>query len=508
MELNHVLEPVPARDWLILAVVFLGVLALIGLSELIRRTLGWPTEFTRKLVHILVGVLMFFAPILLTTSLPMVVIGSFFTLSNWIALRQGWLKGMHGARVSYGTVFYPLSFTVLVLLCWPDHVAIIIAAMLVLALGDAAAAIVGETIAHPQEYVLIGERKSLEGSATMFVVTAAVVLAVLHFYPYNGTMTPLALGESALYAVLVAVLTTAAEALGRRGNDNLTVPLTTALVLFFLLTHDGDAIRQFTTGVGLAGMAAIVSWRVGFLAPSGAVALLLLASVIFGFGGWAWTVPILTFFILSSILSRVGRRVKARYDQVFEKGSRRDAYQVLANGGIPGALMILHMFTGAEMHYIYYLAALAAATADTWATEIGTMAGQRPRLITSMQPVEPGRSGGITPIGLLGAALGAIVLTASGMPFLPAGTQFLPVGAVIVAAGFAASLVDSAMGATVQVQYRCRSCAAITERAVHCDGTTEIASGFAWINNDAVNFISIIVAPLAAHAGALLLHPA
>ena len=50
---------------------------------------------------------------------------------------------------------------------------------------------------------------------------------------------------------------------------------------------------------------------------------------------------ILTFFILSSLLSRLGRSAKARYDLIFEKGSRRDHAQVLANGGIAGALMVL-----------------------------------------------------------------------------------------------------------------------------------------------------------------------
>lgn len=508
MNLSHLFEPVPPRDWLIILGLFLGIVALISISEIFRRRRQWSEEFNRKLVHILVGLLMFFIPILLQTSLPMVLIAAFFTLANFIALRKGWLKGMHGARHSpstgsehnpsagsghsYGTVFYPLSFLILVLLCWPDQVVIIIAAMMVLALGDAAAAIVGESLSRPHEYVLIADRKSREGSLAMFLVSGAVIFLILKFYPFRDhQLATLSLATALWFALLVAAITTAAEALSSRGSDNLSVPLSAALVLYFVLNQEAAAIRQFTLGTGLGGLAALISYRLRFLTASGATATFLLAAVIFGFGGWKWTLPILTFFVLSSLLSKIGKTAKSRYELIFEKGSQRDYAQVLANGGVAGALMIVHMFTEDPYLYYYYLAALAAATADTWATEIGTLARQQPRLITSGRKVPTGTSGGITPMGLLSALAGALVIGLSGLAFFnPLEARILP---LIAFSGLLASLLDSYLGATLQAQYRCSICQKITEKTRHCAGNpTDRISGRRWINNDMVNFLNTL----------------
>jgi uncharacterized protein (TIGR00297 family) len=492
MNLTHLLEPVPTRDWLIIAALFTGIVILIALSEILRRTMNWPEEFNRKAVHILVGMLMFFIPILLKTSLPMVLIAAFFTISNFIALQKGLLKGMHGARHSYGTVYYPLSFLILVLLCWPDYVVIIIGAMMVLALGDAAAAIVGESIHHPHEYVLIEDRKSLEGSLTMFLVSGAVIFLILQFYPFLESTLNIDSPWIALwFALLAAAITTAAEALGSKGSDNLSVPLSTALILYFLLTHNLQEIQQFTIGTLLGGAAAIFSYRLRFLTLSGAAATFILAAIIFGFGGWQWTLPILTFFILSSLLSKAGRALKSRYDLIFEKGSRRDYVQVLANGGVAGALMILFMFYEEPQIYYLYLAALAAATADTWATEIGTLTGQQPRLVTTFRSVPPGTSGGITAAGSGGALLGALVIALTGRIFSNPLSQV--VLAAVTISGFLGSMVDSYLGATLQVQFSCPSCRKITEKKIHCDGQRTIpVSGFRWMNNDMVNFLNTL----------------
>ena len=492
---SHILEPVPTRDWIIISTLFIGILILIAISEFIRRRLQWSPEFTRKLVHILVGVMMFFIPILLQTSSPMVLIATFFIITNLFALKKGVLKGMHGARESYGTAFYPLSFLILVLLCWPQHVVIIIAAMMVLALGDAAAAIVGEALRKPHEYILIKDQKSYEGSATMFLTSGLAVFQILYFYPFESGSGVQSALIAFWFAIITAIIATAAEALSGKGSDNLTVPLFTALILYYLLNHSVDENIRFSAGVALGIFAAIISFRLRFLSASGAVATFLLASIRFGFGGWKWTVPILTFFILSSLLSKVGKKLKSRYDLVFEKSSRRDFGQVLANGGIAGILMILYMFYELQEIYILYLAALATAAADTWATEIGTLARSKPRLITNFSSVPAGTSGGITLLGIISATLGALTIAISGWLFFSndfvSNTLLLVV--LITFGGVVGSLIDSLFGATIQIQYRCPDCQQVTEKTHHCQGKlTNPVSGISIINNDMVNFLSSV----------------
>ncbi len=497
MNFNHVFQPVPTRDWVIISILFVGISLFILISEAIRKHYHWSEEFTRKLVHISVGILMFFAPILLSTSLPMILIAAFFTIVNFVALRKGLLKGMHGKRQSYGTVFYPISFLILVLFAWSQYKILIVAPMLLLAVGDALAAIVGESLPRPHSYLLISEKKSLEGSAAMFVSSTIILFFILIYFPFESDFQVNSAWVALWLSVLTAILATAAEALSSKGSDNLSVPLFSAIILFYLISHTFQENIQLTLGTVLGGIVAYFSYRWKFLSASGAVATFLLASVIFGFGGWEWTIPILTFFLLSSLLSRMGKGIKQQFDLIFEKGHQRDYAQVLANGGVAGSMMILFMFYKNPLIYLYYLAALAAATADTWATEIGILLRQRPRFILNLRPVPPGTSGGITLAGLLAAFLGAAILTISGYAFLNSKISLSSVGLfwLITGSGFMGSIIDSYLGATLQGQYRCSVCGKITEKKVHCQhAPTALVSGVNWVNNDIVNFLNTLSA--------------
>ncbi len=494
MDFSHFFQPVPISDWISILLLFGGIGLLIFLSELLRQYLQWPGEFTRKFVHILVGVMMFFIPILLQSSLPMVLIAAVFTIVNWVTVRKQLLPAMNDARESYGTAYYPFAFLILVLFAWPDHIIIIIIAMLVLALADTAAAIVGESLPSPHKFSLTGDEKSLEGSLAMWVVSFLVIATLLYFPPYQ-IFSGLALSTALGYAALTATIATAAETLSRKGSDNLIVPLSVALVIYFLLTRSSAEIIQFSLGMLLGGIAAILFWKLRLLATSGAMATFLLATVIFGFGGWQWTLPILAFFIPSSLLSKVGKRIKTRYDLVFEKGSERDFAQVFANGGVPGIIMIVYMLTGNDVYFLYYLAALAAASADTWATELGTLVRHQPRLITTLRKVAAGTSGGITFPGTISATAGAALIAFSSFVF-PIGISWGQVG-LITLAGLAGSMIDSLLGATIQVQYRCEICGKVTEKTMHCeDRPTGAFRGISWINNDIVNIASIIGATI------------
>lgn len=481
-------QPVPTGDWTLLGLLFAGICLLVGLAEILRFWMNGPREVTRKIVHVLVGVMASTGTVWLETALPLALLGAVFTVANTVAFRQGWFKSMHGDGRSIGTPLYPLSFLVLVLFCWPDR-GVIVAAMLVLAFGDAGAAVVGGGVARPHRYVLVADSKSLEGSVAMFVISGAVLLLVLHLFPFEAPF------ETPVYLMVpvMAVLATAAEASSRRGSDNVSVPLVTAFMLWYMMHHAPDASLMLAVGTALGGLVAVLSWRAGLLTGSGAVATFWLAVPVFGFGGWMWTAPMVTFFLLSSLLSKVGRRVKAQYDLMFEKGDRRDWAQVVANGGIAGGLMVLFTISGDSDLYLYYCIALAAATADTWATELGTLSKGQPRLVTTFRKVAAGTSGGVTVIGLLGAFTGALVIAMVG--WLWAGDAQMILWVTL--SGVVGSLMDSFLGTTVQAQYRCSMCEQVTEKRLHCEGAhTDLLSGVSWIRNDVVNFSSSVGAVL------------
>ena len=256
---------------------------------------------------------------------------------------------------------------------------------------------------------------------------------------------------------------------------------------------------QLLIGFGLAVVISTVAYAARSLSLSGALAAVGLGTVVFGLGGAAWTALLLGFFISSTLLSKLFKRRKHAAEEKYAKGSRRDAAQVLANGGIAGAAVILQ---AAFPHWSVPLfamgaGALAAANADTWATELGILARRKPRLITTCQSVEPGTSGGITLLGTLAAGAGALliaVLAAWGWPeqALPAGYErlfWLASLAVVTLAGLLGSLIDSLLGATVQAIYHCPACGKETEaHPLHKCGTpTQQVRGWRWLGNDGVN---------------------
>jgi uncharacterized protein (TIGR00297 family) len=230
------------------------------------------------------------------------------------------------------------------------------------------------------------------------------------------------------------------------------------------------------------------SLKFKLLTTSGIVAASILAIVIFGFGSWKWMIPISVFFVLSSILSIIRQKKNKDVEIYFDKSSQRDKWQVLANGGLSIPLVTLHYFNPSELLYYLYISIIASVTADTWATEVGTLQKNKTFSIINFHKVEQGTSGGISLMGLAGAALGAFTIALSSLIWILPG--FYGVILIIVVTGFLCSLIDSLLSAKLQAQYKCLICNRIIEKKNHCGNSTHLFRGFHWINNDAVNFFT------------------
>lgn len=248
----------------------------------------------------------------------------------------------------------------------------------------------------------------------------------------------------------------------------------------------------------LALIAVIIGWQMGWLSLDGAFASFGVGIIIFGLGGIKWAVVLLIFFVGSSILSKSFKSKKNDSEKYSAKGSKRDATQVLANGGLACLFVLSHVaFPDRWWPWVGFCAAVAAANADTWATEIGALSKDLPTLITNGRQVQKGASGGISLEGILGSIAGAgvIALAAWGLwpdPSMGNFWVFLAIGM----AGVTGSLVDSFLGATLQRVEFCPKCQVETEKApFHSCGTeTVYKRGCKWLNNDGVNFICTLAA--------------
>jgi len=251
---------------------------------------------------------------------------------------------------------------------------------------------------------------------------------------------------------------------------------------------------QVLLGFVISALIGFIGYRKKSLSKNGVAGAILTGTPIFGFGGWQWGILLIAFFVSSSFLSIFKSKYKEKVSEKFDKGHQRDWAQTLANGGFSALMAIGHSLFPSPWWWIAFIGAIATVNADTWATELGVLSRQQPRLITSGKRVPHGTSGGITGGGSL-AAFSAALLIAGLASVLKFDPIYSAAGVIIAGsfAGFFGAMVDSVIGATGQIMYQCPTCGQKTEQKFHhtCDDMpTKVVSGMAWLNNDAVNFIS------------------
>jgi uncharacterized protein (TIGR00297 family) len=226
---------------------------------------------------------------------------------------------------------------------------------------------------------------------------------------------------------------------------------------------------------------------IAVLSRSGGAAAVVIGTAALA-AGWAWVLLLVLFFVSSVALTRFRASTKAaRTGRLVAKGGPRDAAQVFANGGVFALGAVLWLVSGWDGWRALSGGALAAATSDTWATEVGMLAAHAPRSIVSGRRVPTGTSGGVSAPGLAaamaGAAFVALASLAVGWPRAAA--------AAALAGGIAGSTIDSLLGATLQARRWCDRCGEPTERRRHiCGAQTRVAGGIGWLENDAVNVLS------------------
>jgi len=261
-------------------------------------------------------------------------------------------------------------------------------------------------------------------------------------------------------------------------------------------------------GIGLAGSLAVASaaYAKRSLSVSGAAAAIVTGTLLFGWGSAAWFGSLIAFFLSSSLLSKWKKAARGEAEGGYEKGGRRDAWQVAANGGLALLLCAANQLWPDPLWLAAFVGALAAVNADTWATEIGGLSKSKPRSLLTGAPVPPGTSGGVTVLGLAASACGGLFIGAAAYALLqatPAASHLaadtgvlaaglLPLLLAAFAGGMAGSLADSAIGAAWQRMNRCTVCGKEIERAEHCGKPAVRIRGLRWMGNDAVNVLGSI----------------
>jgi len=249
----------------------------------------------------------------------------------------------------------------------------------------------------------------------------------------------------------------------------------------------------------VAVIIAALAWAAGALTVAGAGMAAIIGALCI-LAGWSWAALLILYFVVAVACTRLGAAAKERRTAaVVAKSGRRDAVQVLANGGVFALAAFLSGQSAAPNAAVLAAVAagaLAASAADTLATEIGTLVGGAPRSVIDWRAVPPGTSGGVSAAGSLAMLCGAVLVA------FAAGSMGLTGHLVAVAlGGIAGAVSDSLLGALVQARRHCPRCDLATEQRVHdCGTATELAGGVAWLDNDLVNLCATLVGAMVAAA--------
>lgn len=475
-------------DWLGLILSYVMVFAFLGLSTVLKTRFSLSEYLTRKIVHIGVSNWWFIAVFLMDDTL----LASFgpitFIFLNYLSHRFEIFKGMETKEKSnLGTIYFPISLLILVLLSYSGIIPKAAAGIGILVMGyaDGMAAIVGRKIG--KNWFGFASRKSLEGSLTFFLVAFAVSFAYLLMDPSVLT----GFNSALLYALLIGLTGMIIEMVTPFGLDNLSVPLMTAIVVHTLVLND----YRLVLAVLVNFVIATAAFKREAISKSGFVAGFVVGSIIFVSSLVAYSM-LMTFFVSSSVMSRIGKARKRVAMSVSEKGQKRDYVQVLANSVVGVVTSVLYGLTGSNVFLVATAICFATANADTWASEIGNLSPRNPVSIITFRRVRRGFSGGITLLGTLASLLGSLtiagVLYAFASPAL--GDQMLNAILLVSIAGFFGGIVDSLLGATVQVKYVSRRGEMFEKEPKHLGNENYERRGWKVINNDMVNVISSAVA--------------
>ncbi len=213
-------------DPIALVLAFVYVAVILALGEGLRRTFKLSVEFTRKFVHVGVGMIAFVLVAVFKEWQWAIIPPLVFILLNYISYRRQLFTAMEtGEKGQLGTVYFPISFSILIPLLWSQPV-LLVASLMPMTWGDAFAAILGKLYGK-HTFTVFGQTRSMEGTLVMFAFSFVAVFATLLFFAQP-------LDTSLILAFVVALVAALVEAVSPLGIDNLTVPLTSAVVLVVL----------------------------------------------------------------------------------------------------------------------------------------------------------------------------------------------------------------------------------------------------------------------------------
>lgn len=210
-------------NWIGITLILTILISLLTTLKWYKRTFSPHPEVVRKLLHIGMGLAILPAPWLFDAAWPALVL-AVVTVPALSALRSSRLRGSWGSvlcgvgrQKSLGEIYFVGGVAALFFLTGDNPLYFSIS-ILLLALADAAAALVGIRYGR-RHYTTLDGDKTLEGSLAFLIIAFVCIQAPLLLF------SSLPVVEILLIALLVSFLLMMVEAIAWRGLDNLFIPI-------------------------------------------------------------------------------------------------------------------------------------------------------------------------------------------------------------------------------------------------------------------------------------------
>ena len=196
---------------------------------------------------------------------------------------------------------------------------------------------------------------------------------------------------------------------------------------------------------------------------------------------------LLVSYFISFIISFVRKKI-------FKKGKKhsegRKFIQIFVNGILGTISVTIFHFTENKSFYLLALLCIAGSLIDSISSDIGSLSKKNPIDIIGFKKMEGKLSGGITFLGTTSALIASIGLGIYATLISNIKFNFV---LVIIALIFLQTIVDSVIGSTLQVKYKCGVCGTLTEERIHCNSEVLYHKGIKAIDNNVVNLLSSVI---------------
>ena len=462
---------------IVVSLVYIAII--MAIASFCYQKKQFSIEDSRKFVHVGLSNWWLIAMLFFDNWIWASILPACFIVINLLNLKFNFIKGIERPKTqkSLGTVYYCIALTILAVVLFRTEQLKYIGAIAVLILGyaDGIGGLISEYLGK-HEFGF--GHKSAEGSFAVFTISFVISYVLFNMLLYSD----LALE----YSFFIACFATMIELFSIGGIDNLTLPLGTALVTYMLIRE--PLFTKFSLAFAISGLVVWVALLNRMLSYAGGISAMVLGVIMFYYDGPVAALAVIFFFLTSAILEH--------YHNIPKEEKVKSFVQVMENA-IPFIMFgLMYYGTNSEVALVCLYTAIAGACSDTWGSGIGYYSKEKVLNVLTFKPIKKGESGGITMLGTFGEFLGALAIAL--MSLLLGGKNMVARALIILVFGFFTAYLDSIFGILLQVKYYNKKTGDLKETKPKDMTGYEKISGYGFIDNSMVNFLTIMISSLLA----------